>query len=247
LSNELFLKDLLNKPKISIANKLLIILSTNSNKPKSVKEISNLIQNYGVKNISSSKISTYLHRSNGKAIKTPSGWELTITGIDYVLKNFNVEINFPEKSKEIQIAKSLRAHLIKIKNPETKSFVEESVRCLENKLFRSAVVLSWVGGMAVLYDYVINHKLSDFNAELIRRDPKIKPIKISDDFRSLKESVCLDILESISIIGGDVKKELKKCLDLRNSCGHPNSLKIGEHRVSAHIEILILNVFSIYC
>lgn len=60
----------------------------------------------------------------------------------------------------------------------------------------------------------------------------------------MKESIFLDILESISVIGNDVKKELKKCLDLRNSCGHPNSLVIGENRVAAHVEILILNVFS---
>lgn len=225
---------------------MLIILSINSNQPKTTGDLVKLCQHYGVKGCNSD-ISKYLHSARGKATKTTNGWELTLTGIEYLLKIFGVTIDLEDKPKETQISCSLRAHLLKIKNPDTQSFVEESVQCLENKLFRSAVVLSWVGGMAVLYDYVINKKLNDFNAEAIRRDPKFKSITTSDDFRILKESVFLDILESISVIGGDVKKELKKCLDLRNSCGHPNTLKIGENRVAAHIEILILNIFSIYC
>jgi hypothetical protein len=40
------------------------------------------------------------------------------------------------------------------------------------------------------------------------------------------------------------KDELEGCLKLRNTCGHPNSHKIGEHRVASHIETLMLNVFS---
>lgn len=46
------------------------------------------------------------------------------------------------------------------------------------------------------------------------------------------------------ILGKSVRQQLQKCLDLRNGCGHPNSLKLAEHSVSSHIEILMLNVFS---
>ena len=48
------------------------------------------------------------------------------------------------------------------------------------------------------------------------------------------------------MIGKNVKDELESCLKLRNACGHPNSLKIGEHRVASHIESLILNVYDVY-
>jgi len=41
-----------------------------------------------------------------------------------------------------------------------------------------------------------------------------------------------------------VKAELKQCLDRRNGCGHPNSLKIGPNTVAHHLEILLLNVFN---
>jgi hypothetical protein len=60
----------------------------------------------------------------------------------------------------------------------------------------------------------------------------------------MQESDFLDILDKISVIGKSVKLELGVCLTLRNGCGHPNSLKIADHRVAAHIESLILNIFS---
>ena len=62
----------------------------------------------------------------------------------------------------------------------------------------------------------------------------------------MKEADFLQVLESISILGKSVKAELEGCLKLRNGCGHPNSLKVSEHRVTAHIEILVLNVFAVF-
>ena len=50
-------------------------------------------------------------------------------------------------------------------------------------------------------------------------------------------------LGAISVLGKSVKTELEGCLKLRNGCGHPNSLRISENRVAAHLEILVLNVF----
>ena len=91
---------------------------------------------------------------------------------------------------------------------------------------------------------MIQNHLSAFNAEAKRRDSRWKLAKTRDDLARMKESNFLDILEALSIIGKNVKQELKNCLQLRNGCGHPNTLKISENRVASHIEILILNVFS---
>jgi hypothetical protein len=63
----------------------------------------------------------------------------------------------------------------------------------------------------------------------------------------MKESELLDRVAALSILGKNVKEELKKCLDLRNACGHPNSLKIGPNAVANHLEILLLNVFNRFC
>ncbi|MBI3125778.1 MAG: hypothetical protein HYZ10_15385 [Ignavibacteriales bacterium] len=142
-------------------------------------------------------------------------------------------------------AKALRTYLGKIKNSETLVFLDEAIKCLELDLYRSAVVLTWVGAISVLYDYVYKNKLSEFNNEGRRINPKWKDIQTIDDFSRIKESDFLDMIASISILGKNVKEFLKNnCLGLRNSCGHPNSFKIGKHTVEAHIEHLILNVFS---
>jgi hypothetical protein len=86
--------------------------------------------------------------------------------------------------------------------------------------------------------------LPGFNSEATRRDGRWKTAKTSDDLGRMKEHDFLEVLESISVIGKKVRQELQKCLQLRNGCGHPNSLQIADHKVSAHIEDLILNVFA---
>jgi hypothetical protein len=44
----------------------------------------------------------------------------------------------------------LRALLAKVKDADTRSFVEEAVQCYELELNRSAVVMSWVAAVHVL-------------------------------------------------------------------------------------------------
>ncbi len=145
-----------------------------------------------------------------------------------------------------EVAASLRKELARIADPDVVAFVTEAVLCFENHLYRAAVVLSWVGSLSLLYEHVIKHKLAAFNAESTRRNAKWKAAKTRDDLALMSEFDFLQILETISVLGKSVKHELEGCLKLRNGCGHPNSLRIGENRVSAHIEILILNVFSKY-
>jgi hypothetical protein len=139
---------------------------------------------------------------------------------------------------------NLRSLLPKLTGTDVRAFMEETIACLEGRHFRAAVVLSWVGAVSVLQEYVLAKHLGAFNSEATRRDPKWKSVKVKDDFGNMKESTFLDILEHISVIGKSVKKELKNCLDFRNDCGHPNSLIIGDNRVAAHIESLLLNIFT---
>jgi len=88
--------------------------------------------------------------------------------------------------------------------------------------------------------------LTKFNAEAVKKFPKWKDATTADDLTRMKEADFLEVLASSSIIGKNVKHELGACLTFRNGCGHPNSLKVGEQRVAAHIETLILNVFKNY-
>ena len=144
------------------------------------------------------------------------------------------------------VAHDLRAELANIKNGDIRAFVEEAIKCFEYQLYRAAVVTSWVAAVQVLQHHVQTHHLAPFNAEASRVDAKWKSAKTTDDLGRMKEADFLDRLVALSIIGKNVKAELVDCLDRRNGCGHPNSMKLGQNTVAHHIEILLLNVFKVF-
>jgi len=235
------LKDILHKSEISTkTDKLLICLAVDVDHPKSVKEVKELATNAGLHEVNRWNVSDLLSSSKKYAIRIKEGWVLTSDGKKHVEKLIAPFI----KPTVIKVAAGLRKHLTKIKEPNTYSFVEQAINCFEAEFYRAAVVLSWIGAISVLYEHVKKNELAAFNEEAIRRFPKWKPAKTKDDLARMKEKDFLGGLEGISVIGKSVKDELEGCLKLRNGCGHPNSLKIAEHRVSSHLETLILNVFS---
>lgn len=239
------LKDLLSQ-KLSPADKLLICLAVEGKTARSVKEVRQLAINAGVRAAKKWNVSGTLGRQKGLSARTIGGWELTAEGYDHVAKIAGPLVNSPIP----RVASSLRANLVAITRPETQAFVEEAIVCFEARQYRAAVVLSWVGAVSLLYDYVIQHDLAGFNKEAMARSAGSKypwvAAKTADDLARMKESEFLVVLEKRSIVGKSVRKQLENCLDLRNGCGHPNSLKLAEHVVSGHIELLILNVFAVF-
>jgi hypothetical protein len=139
---------------------------------------------------------------------------------------------------------TLRKYASAISDADVKAFVDEAIGASEKKLYRAAVVLSWVGAVSILYEQVCANHLSAFNSEATKRFSKWKPAKTADDLALMKEYDFLQILPAISLIGKNTKTELEQCLKLRNACGHPNSHKLGELRTATHLETLILNVYS---
>lgn len=220
-------------------DKVLLCLAFEIHKTKTVKEIKAIGHAHGFRNINNLNISSILCRTKGKASRVKNGWVLTNLG-----KQHLADLGIKQSSVATLVSASLRTHLVDIKNLESRSFVEEAVFCFEAHQYRAAVVFSWVGAVSILYDHVIAHALTKFNTEGLRRNPKYRAAATRDDLARLKESDFLDYLEGSSVIGKSVRKELGNCLDFRNGCGHPNSLSIAETRVAAHIETLILNVYS---
>lgn len=237
------LKDLLSNNDYTKTDKLLICLAVESNVAKEVSGIRQLAEAAGLRVIRSWNISQLLSASRGLAVRTDKGWELTSAGRQRIQTLVGPALNSPVA----QVIPHLRALLPGISNPQAASFIEEAVRCLELGLLRSGVVLSWVGAVAILYDHVLARHLSAFNTEARKRNQKWKPACTVDDFARMQEADFLIILESAQIIGKSVKQELEGCLKFRNGAGHPNQLKIGAARATAHVETLIQNVFSVYC
>ncbi|WP_440982948.1 hypothetical protein [Shinella sumterensis] len=221
-------------------DKLLLILASRSD-PMSPSTITSIASGAGFHALKKWNISAVLSASRGKAIRTDAGWELTDAGRIH-LNGIGVSAVSPAA---LQVAADLRAHLSKLSDGQTKAFVEEAIRCHEAGLYRSAVVMSWLGAMAILHHEVQVNHLAAFNAEASRVfGSKWKTAVSTDDLGLMKERDFLDRIEAISIIGKNVKAELKTCLDRRNGCGHPNSFKISTNQSAAHLEILLLNVFE---
>ena len=142
------------------------------------------------------------------------------------------------------MATGLRGQLEKIADDDTRAFVEEAISCFEANLYRSAIVMSWLAAVHVLQNHVVSNHLAAFNAEARRVSAKWKPANSADDLGRMREADFLERLAAVSVIGKNVKAELKACLDRRNGCGHPNSLKIGANTTTHHLEVLLLNVFK---
>ena len=239
--DEINLKNALNSPKLTRKEKILCILYSDKKSTKKVKTIKTIGLENGLRKISSWNVSQILIDLNEKAFKLSDGWEISEDGIN----NIN-ELGLLNISPISQPRIDLRKQLSVIQSDEIKYFLEETIEALERKLLRSAVVLSWIGCISILQKFVIDNHLIDFNKEAKRRNNNWKNAKTLDDLSVMKEYDFLQVLQSISVIGKNIKQELEICLKFRNACGHPNSLKIGENRVAAHLETLLLNIYSKY-
>lgn len=105
--------------------------------------------------------------------------------------------------------------------------------------------MAWLGAVDVLHRQVFECHLAAFNTEATRVfGARWKPARSRDDLGRMGEADFLDRIEAISVIGKNAKTQLKTALDLRNGCGHPNSLKVGVNKSAAHLETLLQNVFE---
>lgn len=232
------LKAAIHKPGLTQLDQLLVLILTDSGRPKAPREIRDIGISVGLRAIKNWNISLILTRSRGSAISVPGGWEVSHLGRERLLS-----LGVIGDRIITQQLTTLGALLPKIKSTQNREFVGEAIGCYEGKNLRAAAVLAWVGAVSILYDHVMRHALTKFNAELLRRNARARPIANVDDLSDIKEHDFLDMLHAISVIGKSVKTELKQCLQFRNGCGHPNSLAVGETRVAGHLESLINNVY----
>lgn len=235
-------KKIIHLKNISRLDRLLPLFASNPEKPLRLAQIKALGKKAGLPKLAKLNISDILGKSHGLVILTSEGWEIQQDGLKRVQTLAKTaDIN----SVVSNSSQSLRNQANGISDTLTKDFVMEAIHCFEAKQYRAAVVFSWAGAIALLYQYVFNKKLTAFNSEALRRNSRWKQAKQQDDLARIKEHDFLDVCEAIGLIGKNVKLMLQnECLMLRNTCGHPNTASIGEHSVAAHIEKLIKNVFS---
>ncbi len=151
-------KELLARDDLSNGDKLLVCLAVEPIAAKKVAEIKDFAISVGLRTASKWNISSLLSKAKTLTIRTANGWELTNPGRAHIATIAAASL----PSVSVLVVSALRNQLSSIANADAREFVAEAVRCLEAKLYRAAIIMSWVGAVAVLYDAVITLHLAPF-------------------------------------------------------------------------------------
>lgn len=129
-----------------------------------------------------------------------------------------------------------------------KDFMKEALICLRHDAARAAIIMVWNIAFYHLCNYVLKHKLAEFNNTYKTRypkkwqDAKVQTITSYDDFSiDLKESGVIEICKSANIINPNLYKILVEKLGKRNSSAHPSTIRVTQLQAEAFIDELIRN------
>ena len=188
-----------------------------------------------------------------KLSQMTTGQKALLIAVDegrYALSVFGVpEVEDLLGERGLRVARPSLERLVgKIATDAEKEFLAEAIACLAVSAKRAAAVMVWELSVNHMQDYVIAHKLAEFNGALAaRRDYRGLTITTKDDFAEIKREVhFIEVLRGAGIISPDIRKILDEHLGFRNTCGHPNTVKIPETKVVAMIEDLVENVVLRY-
>lgn len=142
----------------------------------------------------------------------------------------------------------LRKVVAKLSDDNQRKFMAEAISCLAVDAPRATIVMAWAGAVDHLYDFILRHKLPDFQAALARRTDRYARVTIAtkDDFAELKEAVFIEVARSAGVITNDVRKVLDEKLGIRNTCAHPSAVEVHRSKVVNFIEDLVDNVIVMH-
>ena len=139
----------------------------------------------------------------------------------------------------------LRELANKLKGGNQKDFLNEVIDCFEVDARRASIIMIWLLTVDTLFEFIIKKKLKNFN-DAIQAHGKYRKITITkkDDFNEIKEIDFIEVMKVAKIITNDERKILDVKLGIRNTCAHPNSIKISKTSVIAYIEDLVGNIIN---
>ena len=223
-------------------DKVLVLLSS-IEAPCKIRDLKAIAIGMGFRRARSLNISDVLARATPYAVNLRDGWQITSLGRRYLAERGLLSANTGHPVDP----PNLRNSLMQVANDRTVGFLDEAIKCHENRLHRAAVIMSWIGAIALVQQHVVEVHLDEFNEIANRKNKGWKSAKTANELGQMRESEFLNRLSEISVIGNDVKKELMQCLNRRNSCSHPNDFVVGEQTSAYHLEVLINNVFTRVC
>jgi len=125
---------------------------------------------------------------------------------------------------------------------------QEALKCLRHDAGRAAIVMVWNIAFYHLCQYVLKHKLSDFNNRIpVKYPKKWKPThmplinKYEDFGDEMSEREVIEVCNSAGIITGDMYKVYVEKLGKRNSAAHPSTGHVTQIQAEGFIDDLLRN------
>lgn len=125
---------------------------------------------------------------------------------------------------------------------------QEALKCLRHDAGRAAIIMVWNIAFYHLCQYVLRHKLTDFNNRIPIKYPKkwkaadMPLIKKYDDFGDeMSEREVIEVCNSAGIVTGDMFKVYVEKLGKRNSAAHPSTTHMTQVQAEGYIDDLIRN------
>lgn len=180
----------------------------------------------------------------------PSSYSLSIPGINEV-EGYLFSKSNPFIAQDTFLEHAvpyLRKVLSKISSENQRKFIAEAISCMGVDAPRATIIMVWAGMVAHLYDYILAHKLNEFNTALHARSDKYSRLTMTckDDFTDIREKAFIEVCRSANVISSDVRKILDEKLGIRNTCAHPSDVEIHKTKVVNFIEDLVENVIVKY-
>ena len=197
-----------------------------------------------------SNIRLYLSRQSKRAqdkrpsfIKVRSGYQLERT------HETELGATLQTGPARTQTTHALTALLHELTDRDEKAFLQEAIDCYEIDARRASIVLVWILALHHMYQYVLRHKRTEFNAELAKvNDRRVKTNSVTtvDDFSDIPESIFIQVARAANIISNDVRKILDVKLGIRNTSAHPSAVLISQVKTADFVIDLIQNVILKY-
>ncbi len=113
----------------------------------------------------------------------------------------------------------------------------ESLRAIEQGLYRAAHVLAWAG----LMDY-LHELLADKYLAVVQREYSAWNINAAVDFRDVSDFQVIEAGKKVGAYGKTVMKALHGLLNKRNECGHPSNFYPDLNETLGYVSELLARV-----
>ncbi|AZV22654.1 hypothetical protein [Mesorhizobium sp. M7A.F.Ce.TU.012.03.2.1] len=151
----------------------------------------------------------------------------------------------------VQVPPELRELEGKLPEGVGKTWFKEAMDCYGVEAYRAALIMTWIFALDHLLNYILAHKLVEFNAALAahpdqRTVKKVGLVTARDDFGPIGEEMLLDLCKTAKIVSADVRRIMGVALGVRNTAAHPSGVVVTRSKFVTIAEDLVLNVVLKY-